>query len=268
MSTKYKYNTLEDFLISRPLNVDAEMDDGWGAMFSIKGIELEATVLFADISAFTRRTDNLSPTETLIFVNNFFSWITTEAIKESSCIVDKYIGDEVMLLFSKEFGSEDPFLDALRAARWMGERDALAFCPHIGIASGLVTAGYVGTPIKYSASLFGKPVNLASRCASIRSNEVFSSTITFPASEWGDRNLNEVFPPIKPLHSFEGVIEQAHSWELNESREVEIKNMGHLMIREIRSAAHWVPQQSAEERAREIFSSIVRSGHYKAKAVI
>jgi len=80
MQTKYKYNTLEDFLISHPLNIDVERDDGWGAKFPIKGIEIDATVLFADITSFTKRTSDLSPTETLIFVNNFFSWITAEAI--------------------------------------------------------------------------------------------------------------------------------------------------------------------------------------------
>ena len=95
METRYTYNTLEDFLISHPLDVDTEMDDGWGAKFPIKGIELEATVLFADISGFTRRTADLRSTETLRFVNNFFSWITAEAIKDRPCIVDKYIGDGI-----------------------------------------------------------------------------------------------------------------------------------------------------------------------------
>lgn len=208
MGIKYKYNTLEDFLISHPLNVDVEADDGWGAKFPIKGIEIDATVLFADITGFTKRTSDLSPTETLIFVNNFFSWITAEAIKDRPCIIDKYIGDEVMLLFSKEFGSDDPFQDAVQAARWMVENDFLAFNPHIGIASGPVTAGYVGTPVKYNASLFGTPVNLASRCASIKPVEGCFPSITFPTSEWGTRDIKTILPPIKRKNSkgelFEG----------------------------------------------------------------
>ena len=98
--TKYKFKSLEDFLISTPLTVDGSLDDGWGAYFPVKGREIQATILFADIASFSRRTKELSPTETLIFVNNFFSWITAEAIKDQVCIVDKYIGDEVMVLFS------------------------------------------------------------------------------------------------------------------------------------------------------------------------
>jgi hypothetical protein len=36
---QYRYNSLEDYLISHPLTVDAQLDDGWGAMFPIKGRE-------------------------------------------------------------------------------------------------------------------------------------------------------------------------------------------------------------------------------------
>jgi len=262
MKLRYKYNTLEDFLISRPLTVDAELDDGWGASFPVKGIELEATVLFADISSFSRRTADMSPTEILIFVNNFFAWITAEAIKDRPCIVDKYIGDEVMLLFSQEFGSEDPFVDAVQAARWMGELDALSFCPHIGIASGLVTAGYVGTPVKYNASLFGTPVTLASRCAGVRPDGYYSTTITFPADEWKNRNLNEVYPPRTYKHPERGKVEQPHAWKLCDPREVDLKNIGKATIREIANEAHWLPQMSAEERAKEWLKLIKEKGGY------
>lgn len=161
-----RYNSLEDFLTSTPLNVDGQLDDGWGALYSVKGREIQATVLFADISGFSARTLELSSTETLIFVNNFFAWITAEALRGGTGIVDKYIGDEVMIVFSKEFGSDDPFVEAVQTARWMGEHDVHSFVPHVGIASGGVTVGYVGTPIKYSCSAFGAPVALAARCAS------------------------------------------------------------------------------------------------------
>src|SRR5215212_10097850 len=117
------------------LTVDAQLDDGWGASLPVKGREIEATVLFADITAFSSRTMGLDPTETLAFVNHFFAWISAEALRGRPGIVDKYIGDEVMIVFSREFGSEDPFQDAVESARWMGENDAYAFMPHVGIAS-------------------------------------------------------------------------------------------------------------------------------------
>ena len=161
---QYHYNSLEDFLATNPLSVDAQVDDGWGAFFPVKGREIDASILFSDISGFSKRTLDLSPTETLIFVNHFFAWISAEALRGRPGIVDKYIGDEIMIVFSKEFGSDDPFVDAVQTARCIAQ-DAWAFDPHIGIASGPVTVGYVGTPIRYNCSVFGAAVALAARCA-------------------------------------------------------------------------------------------------------
>ena len=62
---EYRYNSLEDFLVSHSLTVDGQADDGWGARFPVKGREIEATILFADITGFSRRTLGLSPTSTV-----------------------------------------------------------------------------------------------------------------------------------------------------------------------------------------------------------
>jgi class 3 adenylate cyclase len=187
-----RYSSLEDFLASVELTVDGELDSGRGVPFPVKGREVHAPVLFCDMSGFSNRSQGLTPTETLAFVNNFFSWITAESIRNSRGIIDKYIGDEVMILFAREFGSDDPFADALRAARWMIERDVHAFCPHIGVASGPVTIGYVGTPLRYNCSAFGAPVTLAARCAGVKPEDPPSSWITFPAAEWENRDLGAV----------------------------------------------------------------------------
>jgi class 3 adenylate cyclase len=117
MDVKYRFQSLEDFLISVPLTIDTEFDDGWGARFPVKGREIEATVLFADITAFTARTRELTPEQTLLFVNNFFVWISAEALRPRRGIVDKYIGDEVMIVFSEEFGSDDAFIDGRARTR-------------------------------------------------------------------------------------------------------------------------------------------------------
>ncbi len=264
--TKYRFMSLQDFLISNELNVDGQLDDGWGAMFPVKGREIEATVLFSDISGFSARSLDLSPTETLVFVNNFFAWITAEAVRGGNGIVDKYIGDEMMVVFSKEFGSDDPFVEALQTARWMSEHDALDFNPHVGIASGPVTVGYVGTPAKYDCSAFGAPVALAARCSvvnpSIQDNLSFSTSIVFPATEWGDRNFETVFPPMKYRHPDGTTHEQPHCWQIFEPRSVEMKNIGTVQVREIINRAMHFPSQSAEDRAKEALRVLRRAGRY------
>lgn len=95
----------------------------------------------------------MTPAQTLYYVNNFFAWISAEVLEGRPGIVDKYIGDELMIVFSKEFGPDDPFVDAVQAARWMAENDFWSFLPHVGLASGPVIVGYVGTPIRYNCSV-------------------------------------------------------------------------------------------------------------------
>lgn len=197
MTASGRYNSLEDYLRAVTLTVDGEIDDGFGATVCVKGREIIATVLFCDIGDFSKRTQTLNPTETLVFVNHFFTWITAEALQESFGIVDKYIGDEMMLVFSSEFGSENHFEEAIRAARRMGERDGFSFCPHIGIASGRVTVGYVGTPNRFGCSVYGATVTLAARCASVKHPTPVSSSIVFPDSEWCNRNFSKLFEPRK-----------------------------------------------------------------------
>lgn len=262
----YRFNSLEDFLISSTLTVDGQVDDGWGALFPVKGREIGATVLFSDIAGFSRRTLDLNPTETLIFVNNFFAWISAEALRETKGVVDKYIGDELMIVFSKEFGSDDPFLEAVQAARWMAEHDAHSFCPHIGIASGRVIVGYVGTPLRYNCSVFGSPVTLAARCASVKPDQangrMLSSTITFPTDEWGNRDFAHVFPPEKITGSDGTIREHPHSWELREPRTVQLENLPDCAIQEIVRMSVHLPQQSAEERAQELLRLLQSAGRY------
>jgi class 3 adenylate cyclase len=254
MPVEYRHHSLEDFLISAPLTANIVFDDGWGARFPLKGRTIEATMLFADITSFTARTLDLTPEETLSFVNNFFAWVTVEALRDRPGIVDKYIGDELMIVFSEEFGSDDPFTDAVQAARWMAQDDAHSFCPHIGLASGKVIVGYVGTPLKYNCSVFGAPVALAARCAGLAPDPAVgghSTAIVFPAAEWGDRVFDEVFLPRRYKTPEGGLQEETHGWELLDPRTVDLKNIGKTEVREIVNRAIHIPSQSAEESAKE-----------------
>ena len=87
MTIKYKYNSLEDFLTSKPLNIDGELDDGWGAYYPVKGRVIDASIIFCDISSFSKRTSNLNPIETLIFVNNFFHGFQQRHLKTGQALL-------------------------------------------------------------------------------------------------------------------------------------------------------------------------------------
>lgn len=249
------FHSLEDYLTSTELTVDAQLEDGWGAYYPVKGREIEATVLFADITGFSRRTLDLSPAETLIFVNWFFAWIGAEALRGRPGIIDKYIGDEVMVVFSKEFGSPDPFVEAVQTARWMSQNDAWAFLPHVGIASGRVMVGYAGTPLKYNCSVFGAPVALAARCAAIKpaTDLRYTGPIVFPASEWQDRDLDTLLPPTNPT---------MQEWTLLPPQSEQAKNIAAIEVRALIRQGLWMPISRPEEMAKQALESIRLRGRY------
>lgn len=195
----------------------------------------------------------------MAYVNNFFAWISAEALQGTNGIVDKYIGDEVMVIYAREFGSEDPFVDAVQAARWMCEHDVHEFCPHIGIASGPVVVGYVGTPRRHSCSVFGAPVALAARCTGVPAqnpeDEPVSHVITFPAAEWGVRAKGDVIEPERYRDpDTEEVRDNPASvdkWELVDSFAYEAKGIGRVELRQLLDNSFRLNTFTIEDRARE-----------------
>jgi class 3 adenylate cyclase len=187
-------------------------------------------------------------------VNWFFTWVTAEALRGGKGIIDKYIGDEMMIVFSREFGSEDPFAEAVHTAGWMGKNDVWSFGPHVGIASGPVIVGYVGTPLKYNCSVFGAPVALAARCAGVQpaTDGPYSTAIVSPAEEWDQRNIDDVLPP-RDSHQ---------EWELLPAQTEPLKNVGNVDLRAVVRRAMWFPNSSPEDAVKELMGDIKKLGRY------
>jgi hypothetical protein len=263
VKTPYSYNTIADFLLSQPMTVDVEIDDGDAGCFPLKCIEFEATVLYVGVHDFSRLSLELSPPEILIYLNMFLVWMRNSLDGERICVIERFLDNAIVLLFSKRFGSEDPFLDALRTARWMGDNDELLFSPDMGIASGRVAAGFAGTPKEFTGSVFGRPVLMAGACSRIKPAGEMASCITFPAVEWNGRTLHEVFPPLEFEHPEQGRVRQPPTWKLGEPRSVEFPGMGKTELRDIANFVHWMPKASAREKAREWFAMIRAKGFYK-----
>ena len=148
----------------------------------------------------------------------------------------------------------------------MADNDALAYCPHMGLASGNVIVGYVGTPLKYNCSVFGSPVTLAARCAAVGpdldDDTVASAGIAFPAIEWKGRELNELFSPRRHQMPDGSEREERLEWELQPPRYVEMKNIGSTEIREIVRRGIYLPSQTAEDRAREGLAFLKKHNRY------
>jgi adenylate cyclase len=138
---------------------------------TLGGEEREATVLFADIRGFTTLSEQLPPPELIQLLNAYLSRMS-RVIEEKKGVIDKYIGDEVMAIFGAPLASSDHALRAVMAAVDMlkelqqfnaaeGRNAPLRI--GIGIATGPVIAGNVGSPQRLNYTVLGDTVNLASR---------------------------------------------------------------------------------------------------------
>jgi len=135
--------------------------------------ELDVTVLFCDIVSFTTLCEGLAPHDIVGLLNGFFSKMC-DAVFEHEGTLDKFIGDELMVLFNAPYPQPDHAVRAARTALAM--RKALAafnaedpIVPlemRIGIASGRAMVGDVGTIRRREFTVLGDVVNTASRIKS------------------------------------------------------------------------------------------------------
>ncbi len=137
--------------------------------------DLTATVLFADINGFTRLAEEWPPREVNMILNVFFSQMTDIIFKYGGTL-DKYIGDALMGVFGAPMEKEDDPERAILAAQEMMKtlravmeqtEEGKRFTIRIGINTGRVVAGNIGSPKRMDYTIIGDTVNVASRLESI-----------------------------------------------------------------------------------------------------
>jgi len=152
----------------------------------LSGKRVEGSVLFADIKGFTKIAENMRPEELVAILNRYFTLITS-ACEINHGMVDKYMGDGVMLVF----GAPEPDTDhayhaiscALLIQKLVAHENALreeqGKFPvqfRIGVNTGSMLAGNMGSRERMEYTVVGDTVNLASRlCGITNGNEIVIS---------------------------------------------------------------------------------------------
>ncbi|WP_339632895.1 adenylate/guanylate cyclase domain-containing protein [uncultured Sneathiella sp.] len=153
----------------------------------LQGQEREIAILFADLRAFTKFSEQKLPYDVVFVINQYFRHMG-EAIEANGGHLDKFIGDGVMALFGLEEDSKDASRKALNAARAMAEeldimnRNLASDLPSplkigIGIHLGQVIVGRMGYGSATSITAIGDPVNTASRLEAM--TKEYSSQLIF-----------------------------------------------------------------------------------------
>jgi class 3 adenylate cyclase len=171
---------------------------------TLDGQAREVTILFADLRDFTTWVEAHDPREVVRDLNAYFTFMEA-AIREHHGLVLQYIGDEIEAVFGAPVPHPEHPAQAVRAAlemrrrlaAWNAERVGTGrpLLRHgIGIHTGRVLAGNIGSPDRLSYALVGDPVNVASRIQGL--NKDFGSDILVSAAT--ARGIAAP-PPLEPL---------------------------------------------------------------------
>ena len=155
-----------------------------------------ATIFFSDIRGFSGMSESLTASAMVNLLNGYFSAVTRE-IRDKHGIIDKFIGDAVMAFWTAPFSAGDRYAaDACLAALaqqkaiavFRGElqhitglrKNAPDFAVRMGLATGEVVIGTIGSDITKSYTVIGDIVNTASRLEGV--NKVYGTSIIIDES--------------------------------------------------------------------------------------
>ncbi|HEY1586469.1 MAG TPA: adenylate/guanylate cyclase domain-containing protein [Polyangia bacterium] len=140
---------------------------------ALGGEEQEATVLFADIRDFTTISEGMTPRQVVALLNEYFTEMVDEIFRHDG-ILDKFIGDGICAVFGRPLAEADQARRALTCASGMlarlerlnvtrAARGEAALRIGIGVHTGRLVAGNIGSPLRLEYTHIGDAVNTASR---------------------------------------------------------------------------------------------------------
>ena len=170
---RYISPELVDQLIKDPQQLD------------LGGQSKRLTIFFSDMAGFTSFSETRSPHEIVSLLNEYFGKMTDILFEEQGTL-DKFEGDAIMAFFNAPVSQESHSIHACRAAlkmqdaikylstQWQ-ERGLPPFRVRMGIHTGEVVVGNIGSKNRIDYTVIGDPVNLASRLEGV--NKIFGTKI-------------------------------------------------------------------------------------------
>jgi len=161
--------------------------------FKLGGVSQTITILFADIRGFTRISEHAPPEKIVSLLNRYFSAMT-DIIFAHGGTLDKYLGDGLMALFGAPTATPDDASNALNAAvamqrrllginRELRDEGFAEIGVGMGLHTGEVVVGYIGSERRSEYTAIGDTVNTSSRLESnAQGGEILISDATAKAA--------------------------------------------------------------------------------------
>jgi class 3 adenylate cyclase len=184
LGLKEQYRAVLDKVVSREVADELIRGDA-----RLGGESRDVTILFADLRGFTALTEGMKANRIIDLLNDTMARLSA-AVEETGGVVDKYIGDQIMAVFGAPVGQADHPARAVAAGQAMQraiaalneERTARGEAPvglGVGVHSGVVVAGNMGSSNRLNYTVLGNSVNLAARlCAAAEPGQVLISEAT------------------------------------------------------------------------------------------
>jgi adenylate cyclase len=152
-------------------------------------VDTEVTALFADITGYTAMVSEMAPREVVALLNEYFAEVSAVVLRHEG-VIEKYIGDALLAVWGAPRPRPDDAQRALRCAVEMlralipfNERRASRGLPplqiHIGVNTGPVAAGNIGSEDYLQYATIGDTTNVTSRiCSAAGPDEILASEAT------------------------------------------------------------------------------------------
>ncbi len=181
------------------------------------GSSYQGTVFFSDVVGFTRMSEQLSPEEVIQMMNGYFD-LMVPCIETTGGAIDKFIGDAIMAFWGIPFNDDDSAFKGVTAALNMqtalatfnyaqSQTDHPQIAMGIGLATGPVVAGNIGSADRVEYTVLGDTVNTASRIeATACSDQILVNQETW--NMLGEKGFGIAMPPLsvknkaEPLNTY------------------------------------------------------------------
>ena len=189
--------------------IDDKLELGMGGKLK------EVTILFSDIRGFTALSEQLKPDQVVSLLNEYYTEMI-EVVFRYNGTLDKIVGDELMVVFGAPLEIKDAPNAAIKTAIEMQKKLSKLnktmirnLSIGIGINSGVVISGNIGSEVRSDYTVIGDNVNLAARlCSHAQSTEILISQNTHKEIN------NEVNVQVMPSFQAKGKKEKIKNWKI------------------------------------------------------
>lgn len=154
-------------------------------------VDTEVTALFSDISSFTELSSTMEPRQIIEMLNEYFEVMVEEIVFQYEGTLEKYIGDALLAVWGAPYANPQDPIYAVQAAiemqwavqrlnqEWM-QRRGLQIQVHIGLNTGKVAAGNIGSQKLIQYATIGDTTNVTSRiCSAAQAGEILIGELTY-----------------------------------------------------------------------------------------